>query len=98
MSEHFTPVSDIHNYPTRFRVKLNTNLDRSILTDSKRYTVPVVKGFGIKSFAYSGCTLWNSLPQYIRDSRTPYSFKSRVKEHFLKSDLKKMKLSYSFCV
>lgn len=89
MSEHFTPVSDIHNYPTRFRVKLNTNLDRSILTDSKRYTVPVVKGFGIKSFAYSGCTLWNSLPQYIRDSRTPYSFKSRVKEHFLKSDLKK---------
>ena len=59
MNEHFTSVSDIHNYPIRFRVKLNTYLDRSILTDSKRYTVPVVKGFGIKSFAYSGCTLWN---------------------------------------
>jgi len=83
MSEHFTPGSDIHNYPTRFRVKLNTNLDRSILTYSKMNTVSVVKGFGINSFAYSRCTLWNSLPQYIRDSRTLYSFKSRVKEHFL---------------
>jgi len=45
-------------------------------------TVPNVKGFGIKSFAYSGCTLWNSLPQYIRDSNTLYSLKSRVKEHY----------------
>jgi len=31
MSKSFTPVSDINNYPsTRFRVKLITNLDRSI--------------------------------------------------------------------
>ena len=54
MSEHFTPVCDIHNYPTRFRVKLNTNLDSSILTDSKRYTFQLSKGLALNHLPIVG--------------------------------------------
>ena len=85
LSEHFTPVIDVHNYPTRFRVKAGSNSDHMgyPMLDSKRYAVPIAKGFGKKSFAYNGCSLWNSLPQDIRDAKNISSFKFRVKEHFL---------------
>jgi len=46
MSEHIAPDSNIHNYPTMFRIKLNTNLNRRVLTDNKRYAVAVVKEIG----------------------------------------------------
>ena len=85
MSEHFTTASSVHNYPTRFRSKIedsSSNLSDMALSDSKRFAVPKVKGFGMKTFAYKGCTLWNSLPQHARDAKTMSSFKYKVKEHF----------------
>ena len=44
MLEHFISASSVHVYRTRFR-------------DSGCFSVPKVKGFGKKSFAYNGCAL-----------------------------------------
>ena len=52
------------------------------VSDNKRFIIPIFKVFGKRSFAYMGYSLWNNLPQYIRDSGTTSAFKSRVKEHF----------------
>jgi hypothetical protein len=86
MGEYFNPVSDVHQYSTRFRVKAYSNgRDCSMvkLVDSKRYSLPVVKGFGKKTFAFNGCCLWNSLPQNIRDAHTISCFKSKLKQHLI---------------
>ena len=86
MGEYFNPVSDVHQYSTRFRVKAYSNgRDCSMvkLVDSKRYSLPVVKGFGKKTFAFNGCCLWNSLPQHIRDAHTISCFKSKLKQHLI---------------
>ena len=81
----FTPVSTVHDYPTRFRSKLNHSSDNNIgtFTDSLRYALPKVKGFGKKSFSYNGCCLWNDFPQSVREAKTVSGFKGQVKEHFL---------------
>ena len=47
------------------------------------YTIPQVKGFGKKSFAYKGCMLWNDLPLSIRKINGFREFKVAVKNHFL---------------
>ena len=51
LSEHFTPINTVHDYPTRFRAKANASLDGTgfSMSDSKRYALPVVKGFGKKN-------------------------------------------------
>ena len=41
-----------------------------------------VKGFGLKSFSYLGCKLWNMLPPHIRQLPNISSFKRAVKDHF----------------
>ena len=90
MGEYFNPMRDVHQYSTRFRVKachVGDGRDCSMvkLEDSGRYALPVVKGFGRKTFAYNGCCLWNSLPQSIRDARTISCFKSKLKKHLINS-------------
>lgn len=57
MMEYFT----IHTYSTRFRVNATSTSDYSFV-DSGRFYVPVVKGFGRRTFAYRGWLLWNTLP------------------------------------
>jgi len=52
-------------------------------SDTKRYSLPVVKGFGQKTFAYQGCYLWNLLPQFVRNSKNVSAFKSNAKQHLL---------------
>ena len=85
LHEHFSPASCVHKHPTRFRVKAASYNDREYaMVDSKRYSLPPVKGCGMKSFAYHGCSLWNSLPQDIRDTHSPSVFKHKVKAHLLK--------------
>ena len=87
LNDKFTLVTDFHNKNTRFRVKAKSvagdyfNSDIS-MEDSKRYIPPSVKGFGKRSFAYNGCSLWNSLPQHVRDASNIPCFKAKVKEHF----------------
>ena len=75
---------NIHEKNTRFRVKIdstNNNNSNTVLENSKRFCIPKAKGFGMKSFAYNGCTLWNALPQIARDAKTVSSFKKITNEH-----------------
>ena len=82
MNEHFSPVSNAHSYITIFKVSVNYQSGEPC-SDTKRYSTPGVKGFGQKTFAYQGCYLWNSLPQFVRDSKNVSAFKSNAKKHLL---------------
>ena len=53
MTEQFTPASSVHSYSTRFR-------------ENGRFSLPKLKSFGKRSFAYRGCILWNDLPNSIQ--------------------------------
>ena len=53
IKEHFIPVTSVHSYSTRFR-------------ENGCFCLPKVKGFGRKSFTYTGCTLWNGLTPSIK--------------------------------
>ena len=70
LGEYFSLASSVHGYSTRFR-------------DNGSYTIPKVKGFGKKSFAYKGCMLWNDLPLYIRKINGLREFKDAVKNYLL---------------
>jgi hypothetical protein len=85
LRDMFIPVSSIHRYPTRFRSYADPSSETTLrsMNDSLRFMIPKVKGFGKKSFAYSGCCLWNNLPQYVRNVDTISAFKNKVKEHLL---------------
>ena len=85
MHENFTPVIEIHQYGTRFRVNFNvTSPDSNLsLRGSRRFTIPGVKGFGQKSFSYRGISLWNALPQHVRDSENLTVFKTWLKIHLM---------------
>ena len=86
LEEHFTPASSVHNYGTRFRVKCTrSNGSDAPFSDCGRYCIPQVKSFGIKSFAYRGCTLWNNIPQEFREVDTLSKFKVKIKEHLMSS-------------
>ena len=74
MGERFTLASSIHNYSTRFR-------------ENGCYLFPKVKSFGKKSFAFTGCTLWNALPSNIKNVNSLTTFKTAVKSHLLDSAL-----------
>jgi len=79
---------NIHEKNTRCRVKIdstNNNKSNTVLENSKRFCIPKAKGFGMKSFAYNGCTLWNALPQIARDAKTVSSFKKITNEHIFNS-------------
>jgi len=39
-----------------------------------------VKGFGMNTFAYNGCKLWNSLPSSVKDQTNLMKFKHAVRE------------------
>ena len=71
----------IHIYITRFRVSVNQSGEPC--SDTKRYSLPGVKGFRQKTFAYQGCYLWNSLPQLVRNSKIVSAYKSNAKKHLL---------------
>ena len=84
LMEHFKPVTLSHHHNTRFRVKVQNNQENSFsFTDSGRFLLPKVKGFGKLSFAWNGCTLWNNLPQHLRDIKSMSLYKSNVKAHLL---------------
>ena len=78
MSEHFSPARNAHSYITRFRVSVNQSGEPC--SDTNRYSLPGVKGFGQKTFVYHGCYLWNSLPQFVRDSKKCVCFQIKCKK------------------
>ena len=77
MHENFTPINKIHHCGTRFRVTSDvTSPDSNLsLRDSRRFTIPGVKGFGQKSFSYRG------ISQHVKDSENLKVFKTRLKIH-----------------
>ena len=72
LGEYFTLASSVHGYSTRF-------------WNNCSYTIPQVKGFGKKSFAYKGCMLSNDLPLSIRKINGLREFKIAVKKPFVAS-------------
>ena len=68
--EYFSLAGSVHVHFARFQ-------------DNGNYTIPKVKGFGKKSFAYKGCMLWNDLPLYIRKVNGLREFKDAVKNYLL---------------
>ena len=56
MTEHFLPATSIHSYATRFR-------------ENGCFSVPKVKDFGKKTFAYNVCILWNGLPRNVKERK-----------------------------
>ena len=82
--ENFKPVTSSHKHRTRLRVKVQDKQDDSFsFTDSGRFLFPRVKGFGKFSFAWNGCSLWNDLPQYIRDVSSVHAFKATIRRHLM---------------
>ena len=53
MTEQFTPASSVHSYSTRFR-------------ENGCFSLPKVKSFGKKSFAYRGCMVRYDIPNNIQ--------------------------------
>ena len=83
MGERFTLASSIHNYSTRFREN-----GCYLLPKVKRFGKKIkVKSFGKKSFAFTGCTLWNAPPSKIKSVNSLTTFKTEVKSHLLDSVL-----------
>ena len=72
MSDFINTQDSVHNYNTR-------------LSSNGGLALPKVKSFGLKSFSYIGCKLWNMLPSNIREHSTISGFKQAVKLHFLTS-------------
>ena len=62
--------------PTQFT---HTNL-KTRFSNNGCFTIPKVKGFGMKTFAYNGCKLWNSLPPAVKDQNNLMKCKHAVKE------------------
>ena len=70
LGEYFSLASLVHGCFTRF-------------WNNGSYTIPKVKEFGKKSFAYKGGVLWNDLPLYIRQINGLLEFKDAVKNYLL---------------
>ena len=86
MHKNFTLIlNEIHQYDTQFRVTSNvTSPDSNLsLRDSACFTITGVKGFGQKSFSYRGISLWDALPQHVRDSENLKVFKTWLKIHMM---------------
>ena len=72
MGNHFIPQESVHSYRTR-------------LSHKGAFAVPKVKGFGSKSFFFSGISLWNKLPASLAQTEKINVFKILVKKFLLDS-------------
>ena len=70
MSEQFASANAVHSYGTRFK-------------ENGCFSLPKVKGFCKKTFAFGVCKLWNELPINIKSIVRNQSLKVAVKAHFL---------------
>ena len=87
LQDSFVPISSVHNHSTTLRVTACASTDSTFsfsFRDSGCFSLPKVKGFGKKSFAYLGCNLWNDLPFHIKHSSASKDFNAAVKSHFLR--------------
>ena len=68
MGDNFIPQSSVHSHKTRS-------------SHNGAFAVPIVKSFGLKSFLYSGISLWNKLPANISQTVKLSAFKGLVRDH-----------------
>ena len=68
--EYFHYSSNIHNTTANRKGFLNTPLVRTVT-------------YGLKSIKYTGCVLWNNLPDQVKNSQTKKSFSKSVKKYFV---------------
>ena len=68
---------EYYHYPTNDR---NTAANRKHNLDTPQMRTVT---YGIKSIKYTGCILWNNLPDKIRTSPSKKSFTKLTKNHFL---------------
>ena len=68
-SDMFSTNASVHNYPTRQRNCYHLPLTRTSLAQ--------------KSFIFSGCAYWNSLPNDIKDAPSLSTFKRKLKKVLL---------------
>jgi hypothetical protein len=68
LKEHFIPADSVHSYNTRF-------------SENGCFSIPKVKGFGMKTFSYNGCKLWNNLPTSVKNINKLADFKLAVRKH-----------------
>ena len=75
-----TNPTQFHSYYQFPNYQLNTAASRN-----KNITTPMVRTvtYGLKSLKYTGCILWNALPNIIRNTSSLISFSKSVKLHLL---------------
>ena len=76
-------------YIAEFCTKKDTTLNhyrlRSSTSTSDNLTIPVTKTrFGERSFAVAGPTVWNALPNNVKNAESLDTFKKRLKTHLFK--------------
>ena len=69
MSNYFQNVKDLHNHNTRGS---STNHVKPRFRSNK----------GLNSFSFYATTMWNALPQNVKESASLTTFKTALKEHF----------------
>lgn len=88
LKENFVPLSSIHDRCTRSRVTVNPTLGPSgsiSFSDTGRFSLPKVGNFGRKTFAFNGISLWNYIPQDLRNISCTTKFKHAIKTHLMPS-------------
>ena len=88
LKEHFVPLNQVHDRCTRSRVSALSTSDSCVsysFSDTGRFSLPKVGSFGRKSFAFNGISLWNGLPQNLRDIQSSHTFKHAIKAHLMAS-------------
>ena len=71
---YFVSISDIHHIGTRQAKKGNLYVEHRNTTQ-----------YGILSIRYAGARHWNDLPTELKESKSLFSFKTKLKNHFLSS-------------
>ena len=69
---YFTDVSEVHQHLTRQSDVENLYIPRRNTTQ-----------YGLFSISFAGASLWNTLSNDIRKSTSIYSFRKKMKEHYI---------------
>jgi hypothetical protein len=69
--DYFKQNSELHNYNTRNSTKLHVNFQR---TNHRKYTV-----------FNKGVSIWNGLNENIKNIKSYFSFKKKIKSYYLQS-------------
>ena len=81
MKEYFTPINDVHSYPTWFSAKAQCTDTGDLLSDSGRFAFPSVKSSCKKYVSSKGCFCGTVCQKNVKDAYSISSFTTKVKQH-----------------